>query len=222
VRPGVPPGRYVLLVLRDTGCGMDAATKARLFEPFFTTKSAGRGTGLGLATVYGIVTQSGGHIVVESAPEKGTVFEIYLPCPKGLSDIFRKPVEDRPPSPGGTETVLVVEDEEQVRAILRNTLRRGGYTVLEACQGVEALGVCARYPEPVHLLVSDVVMPQMGGRDLAERLKPRYPGLKVLLISGYTDDAVVRDGVWEARTEFLQKPFTPQVLARKVREVLDR
>jgi PAS domain S-box-containing protein len=221
-RPGVPPGRYVLLRLCDTGCGMDPATRARIFEPFFTTKGEGQGTGLGLATVYGIVTQSGGHIVVESAPGEGTVFEIYLPWPKGMSQISRKPSEDRFSSPGGTETVLLVEDEDRVRAVLSISLRRGGYTVLEACQGVEALRICAGHPGPVHLLVSDVVMPQMGGRDLAERLKPLYPGLKVLLISGHTDDALVRDGVLTARTEFLQKPFTPQALAQKVRNVLDR
>jgi CheY-like chemotaxis protein len=201
---------------------MDPATRSRLFEPFFTTKGPGKGTGLGLASVYGIVKQSGGYIYADSAPGQGTTFRIYLPRPDGLSTLSGKPAAAAARGPRGTETVLLVEDEESVRAAMRDALRSHGYTVLEAGNGVEALEVCGQHRGKVQVLVSDVVMPRMGGRELAERLKGLYPGLRVLLVSGYTEDAAIRHGVQVAETAFLQKPFTPGALARKVREVLDR
>ena len=220
-RPDVQPGRHVELAISDTGCGMTKEVKAHIFEPFFTTKEVGKGTGLGLATVYGIVKQSGGHIEVHSEVDWGTTFTIYLPCIEeavpsgksnpGLSKVFR-----------GKEAVLLVEDNEQVRALSRRILEAEGYTVLEAADGAEAIRVSdERLPRPIHLLVSDVVMPHVGGRELAERLALTRPEMKVLFVSGYTDDAVVRHGVLATEMAFLQKPFTPRDLANKVREVLD-
>jgi signal transduction histidine kinase len=217
--PGVRPGGHVLLEVRDTGCGMDEPTKARLFEPFFTTKEPGKGTGLGLATVYGIVNQSDGHITVQSEPGRGATFQIYLPqvtsCvpqpPPGLS--AAGPVQ-------GAETVLLVEDEEDVRKLARHVLQANHYRVLEAADGSEALQVSAAWHEPIHLLVTDVFMPTMSGRQLADRLTPLRPNLKILYMSGYTDDAIVRHRVLEPGNHFLQKPFTPRDLACKVREVL--
>ena len=218
----VHPGRYVELAVSDTGCGMTEEVKARIFEPFFTTKEVGKGTGLGLATVYGIVKQSGGHIEVDSEVGRGTRFKIYLPC-------VEKAVRSRKSDPGlsmvswGKETVLLVEDEEQVRALSRHILEAHGYTVLEAGHGAEAIRVSdERLPGPIHLLISDVVMPHLGGRELAERLALTRREMKVLFVSGYTDDAVVRHGVLAAETAFLQKPFTPSALVKKVREVLDK
>jgi PAS domain S-box-containing protein len=212
-------GEYVLLAVTDTGCGMTDEVQAHLFEPFFTTKGPGKGTGLGLSTVYGIVKQSGGHIEVESQPGMGTTVRVHLP--RG----DEAPAEEKPPGDGlpprGTETVLLAEDEDEVRALVRQVLQGGGYTVLEARDGAEALAVATRYDGPIDLLVTDVVMPGVDGRGLAERLSGRYPRLKVLYLSGYTDDAVVRRGVSQEEAHFLQKPFSPAVLARKVREVLD-
>jgi two-component system cell cycle sensor histidine kinase/response regulator CckA len=219
-RPGGRPGPYVLLAVSDTGCGMSEGTQARLFEPFFTTKGPGRGTGLGLATVYGIVQQSGGHIDVESARGQGTTFRIYLPRVEALAPT-RKSHQGVRLRPGGRETVLLVEDEAAVRALVRVVLREGGYTVLEARHGVEALRLAEQHTGPIHLLLSDVVMPELGGRELADRLAALRPGLKILYLSGYTDDAVLRHGVQEAEAALLQKPFTPDALALKVREVLD-
>jgi PAS domain S-box-containing protein len=217
----VGPGRYVLLSVSDTGCGMDEATKARLFEPFFTTKGVGKGTGLGLAVVHGIVTQSGGRIDVYSEPGHGTTFKIYLPAVVGDGRLGRSH-QGAVTVPRGTETVLLAEDEEAVRRLSRLALEGAGYTVLEAGHGGEAVRVARSHDGPIDLLVSDVVMPVMGGRLLAERLVAERPDLKVLFMSGYTDDAVVRHGVLEAEMAFLQKPFTPQALARKVRKVLDK
>jgi len=211
----------VMLEVSDTGRGMDEETLRHLFEPFFTTKPVGQGTGLGLATVYAIVKQAGGHIEVESEPGRGTTFGVYLPATEGAAAEERnggaKPLD----APGGNETVLLVEDEDAVRALGRIVLRQAGYNVLDAGNGAEALQVCAAYRGPIHLLLSDVVMPEFGGRELAERLVEEYPEMKVLFMSGYTDDAVVRHGVLRDEVAFLQKPFTPAALARKVRDVLD-
>jgi PAS domain S-box-containing protein len=217
--PDVRPGRYVLLAVSDTGTGIAADVLPHVFEPFFTTKGVGEGTGLGLATVYGIVKQSGGHVEVYSEVGRGTAFKVYLPR-------IETPGEAGPPAaarpaPRGTETVLVVEDDPAVRALTCQVLRAAGYAVLEAGGGEAAAGLAAAHPDPIHLLVTDVVMPGVGGRDLAGQLAARAPALRVLYVSGYTEDAVVRHGVLQAGVHFLQKPFSPLALARKVREVLD-
>jgi PAS domain S-box-containing protein len=217
-RAQVPPGPYVMLAVSDTGCGMDAETQTRIFEPFFTTKETGKGTGLGLSTVYGIVKQSGGYIWVYSEPGQGATFKIYLPRVQGAVESARK---SRPVTARGSETVLVVEDEQPVRSLVRGILGSKGYTVLEASSGEEALRVCKRHRQPIHLLITDVVMPQMGGRELARRLTRLCPGMKVLYTSGYTDDTVVRHGKLGPGQLFLQKPFTPEALAGRVREALD-
>jgi CheY-like chemotaxis protein len=217
---GVAPGPYVQLSVSDTGCGMDEATKAHLFEPFFTTKGVGKGTGLGLATVYGIVKQSGGHIEVYSEVGHGTTFKVYLP-PVEAPVAAGKALADAAPFPAGHETLLLVEDEDAVRVITRHVLERCGYVVLEAQGGKEALQICHDYDEPIDLLVTDVVMPHMSGRQLAEQLKRLHPEMKVLYLSGYSGDAVVRHGVLEAEDAFLQKPFSASAVAYRVREVLD-
>ena len=212
-------GTYVMLAIGDTGRGMDAATRARVFEPFFTTKEQGRGSGLGLATVYGIVKQSGGFIWVYSEVGHGTVFKVYLPPAKTRA--IPRPSEMRPrESAHGWETVLLVEDEDAVRALAREVLRRHGYIVLEARHGVDALRIAERHPDTIHLMVTDVVMPHMSGRELAERLSTVRPHMKVLFMSGYTDHALMHRELAPG-SAFLQKPFTPEVFARKVRHVLD-
>jgi two-component system, cell cycle sensor histidine kinase and response regulator CckA len=218
---GVKPGPYVLLAVSDTGCGLDPESQARLFEPFFTTKEKGKGTGLGLSTVYGIVKQSGGDVWAYSEPGKGTTFKIYLP--RELLDIAATTLKPspEPTRATGTETILVVEDEEALRKVARRSLEAAGYTVLSAGDGEEALRIVAGHVGPLHLLLTDVVMPHMGGRLLAEELVRTRPDLRVLYMSGYTDDAVVRHGVLDSGTNFLAKPFTSTDLARKVREVLD-
>jgi CheY-like chemotaxis protein len=208
----------VLLAVSDTGVGMDEATRARAFEPFFTTKGE-KGTGLGLATVYGVVRQGGGHLVVDSEPGRGTTFRIYLPRIDG--DAAGGPDAGGQSLPRGTETVLLVEDEEAVRTLTRQALAACGYRVLEAADGAQGLHLAELQGGRFDLLVTDLVMPRMGGRELAERLTAMRPGVKVLYLSGYTDDAVVRQGVLEAQAHFLQKPFSVQALARKVRAVLD-
>jgi len=215
----VRPGPHVLVSVSDTGCGMDAEILPHIFEPFFTTKGRDQGTGLGLATVYGILEQCNGHIWVYSEPGLGSTFKIYLPR------VEESPDESVPVAPGpvraGVETVLLVEDDEAVRSMAHELLEEGGYQVLEARHGAEALEVARAYQGIIHLLVTDVVMPQMGGGELAQRLGEQRPGLRVLFISGYTDDAVVRHGVRERGSAFLQKPFSLDSFSRRVREVLD-
>jgi PAS domain S-box-containing protein len=214
------PGRYVMLAVSDTGCGMDAETQTRIFEPFFTTKGPGKGTGLGLSTVYGIVKQSGGYVFVYSEASRGTTFKIYLPRIEGSVE---PPEQPKIPVAlcGGNETVLLVEDEPGVRVLVRETLQLYGYKVLEARHGYEALLIEQDYLNPIHMLISDVVMPQMSGREVADRLASARRDLKVLYISGYTEAAVIHHGVLDPGTAFLQKPFAPDDLVRKVREVLD-
>ena len=219
----LPPGSYVTLTVSDTGTGMDAETRGRVFEPFFTTKELGKGTGLGLATVYGIVRQTGGDIWVYSEPGEGAVFRVFLP-----RHDYRPPAAPGErgsaaavPLPSGSETVLLVEDEATVRDLMCGTLERQGYRVLTAGSGDEAVVVAARHLEPLHLLVTDVVMPGLRGPELAARLVTAHPRLRVLFISGYADDAVLRDAVRQGHTAFLQKPFTRDALVLKVREVLD-
>jgi PAS domain S-box-containing protein len=214
------PGAYVLLTVRDTGHGMDAETRSHLFEPFFTTKEKGKGTGLGLSTVYGIVKQSKGGIVVESVLGKGTAFKIYFPLinQEGPGAIGATDAVD---SAHGRETILLVEDEPAVRGLVHETLRLHGYTVLEARHGIEALMTVAKHTGPIHLLLTDVVMPQMSGPEVAEKLHSIRPEIKVLYMSGYPDHPVFEHGGVSRGTSFLPKPFTPNVLAKKVREVLD-
>jgi CheY-like chemotaxis protein len=210
-----------MLAVSDTGIGMDAATMARIFEPFFTTKGEGKGTGLGLATVFGIVKQSGGHVAVYSEPGGGATFKIYLPRVGGENPSAVTRLA-QPVVPRGTETILLVEDEPALLALSRHLLSAQGYTVLEAGCGEKATRAAKQYEGTIHLLVTDVVMPGLSGRQVAERITALRPGVRVLFLSGYTDDAVIRHGVLQAESAFLQKPYTPAALAQKVREVLDQ
>jgi two-component system cell cycle sensor histidine kinase/response regulator CckA len=216
----VPPGAYVLISVSDTGMGMDETTRAQVFEPFFTTKEKGKGTGLGLATVYGIVKQSGGSIWVYSEPGKGTSFKIYLP--RAEESKRKEKAAARPePMARGTETVLLVEDEDAVRTLARLALEAAGYRVLEARHGGEALSIAEGHDGKIDLMLTDTVMPGMGGPELAGRMASLRPETRALFMSGYADDAVFRHGILESKARFLQKPFTAGVLTRKVREVLD-
>jgi CheY-like chemotaxis protein len=217
--PEMHRGPHVLLTVSDTGCGMDEPTRARLFEPFFTTKEVGKGTGLGLATIYGIVKQSEGQITVDSAPGQGATFRIYLPRHQ---EAPRKARRTSPSFqlPSGTETILLVEDEELVRNLAQMVLQHQGYQVLVAGLGPEALRL-AQHAGTIHLLVTDVVMPGMSGRQLAQELRRSRPDMRVLYLTGYTDDAKLRHGIFEEETTLLQKPFSPDDLAQRVRDVLD-
>jgi predicted ATPase/signal transduction histidine kinase/CheY-like chemotaxis protein len=217
---GVAPGPHVVLAVVDTGSGMNRDTQARIFEPFFTTKETGKGTGLGLATVLGIVQQSGGHITVDSEPGRGTRFEVFLPRHAGAADVVAAPAP-RPVSTSGSETVLLVDDDDGVRAAARIILQRHGYTVLEAGGPGEALLISEQHPGAIHLLLTDIVMPRMTGPELAGRIAAARPGIRLLLMSGYSDASIGEPGLGRQRTAFLQKPLTPDLLTRKVREVLD-
>jgi CheY-like chemotaxis protein len=219
-KAAVPPGAYVVLSMTDTGVGMDAATQDRIFEPFFTTKEAGRGTGLGLSTVYGIVEQWGGAVAVYSEPGHGTTFRIFLPRVRKAVSASQQSATAAPPR-RISETILVVEDEDGVRALICAILKRGRYNVIEARNGGEALLQCERHPGRIDLMVSDITMPGMTGVELADRFQTVRPDMRVLFMSGYAETAVVHQGVLTPDVAFLEKPFVPEALARKVREVLD-
>jgi len=221
VRGPMPAGRYVMLWVGDTGDGMDAATRARVFEPYFATREPGIAIGLGLATVYSIVKQSGGYIWADSEPGDGTIFKIYLPPAEAVmihrSTDRREDLEKKQ----GWETVLLVENDDAVRALAREVLRRHGYTVLEARHGVDAVRLAERHRDDIHLMITAIVMPHMNGRELAERLWTVRPNMRVLFMSGYTDHVLMHDDL-PSDSSFLEKPFTPETLARKVRLMLNR
>ena len=216
----VQPGAYVMCAVSDTGTGMDAETRSRIFDPFYTTKEKGKGTGLGLSTVYGIVKQSEGHIGVDSKEGRGTRFEIFLPRVSESCEADT-PSQAVAENLRGTETILLVEDDDKARNVLSQILREQGYEVLEADDGSTALELHRKYAGAIQLVVVDVVMPVMNGPDLAKDLAATHPDLKVLFISGYTDNAIVPKEVLEPGLNLLQKPFVPEALTRKVREVLD-
>ncbi len=216
----VKPGPHVVLIVSDTGTGMTEETRDRVFEPFFTTKERGKGTGLGLSTVYGIVKQSGGNIWVYSEPDKGTAFKIYLPR------VFEEAEEIPSETPGeelarGTETILVIEDELMIREIVNVQLLEQGFTVLLAADGEEAIRICAEHKDPIHLLLTDVVLPGMSGREAAKNITSGRPEIRVIYMSGYTANGIVHHGVLTTGLAFLQKPFSPAVLLNKIRQVLD-
>ena len=215
----VTSGAYVMLAISDTGIGMDKETQLRAFEPFFTTKDQGKGTGLGLATVFGIIKQSGGSIWVYSEPGNGSTFKIYLPVCGDEDHVA--PESAAPSTLKGSETILLVEDQEEVRRAALQILRRYGYHVLEARSAGDALLICEKHPRQIHLLLTDVIMPKIGGSELAERLRVRRPGLRVLYMSGYTEHTIVNHGILDSGINYLQKPFVPETLARRVREVLE-
>ena len=218
---GVNPGPYVLIAISDNGSGMNEETKSHIFEPFFTTKEPGKGTGLGLSTVYGIVKQSGGSIWVYSEPDKGTTFKVYLPRVDQTAEEIKRTTSTSE-LPRGTETILLAEDEEVVRNLVRSVLEKLGYTILEAANGGAGLLICERHPGTIHLLLTDVVMPEMSGRELADRLNNVRPEMKILYMSGYTEKAINHHGVLDEKVNFIHKPFSPAALAMKVREVLDK
>jgi len=217
---GVLAGKYIVLAVSDTGTGMSEETRERIFDPFFTTKEKGKGTGLGLSTVYGIVKQSGGNIWVYSEKGHGTTFKVYLPQLENVSEKSETRAAETP-IPSGSETILLLEDEAVVRGLARQILEQAGYCVMEAERGEEAVQLCAEGSQHIDLLLTDVVMPQTSGKEVADRVSKLRPGLRVLFMSGYTDEAIVHHGVLDSNVEFIQKPFAPAALARKVREVLD-
>jgi CheY-like chemotaxis protein len=218
---GSQAGSYVQLTVRDTGIGMNADTKRRIFEPFFTTKEVGKGTGLGLSVVYGIIKQSGGYIEVTSEPQAGSLFTVYLP--RLSSTVALSPLPVRGPTLAtGRERILVVEDERAVSKLISSMLVQQGYDVIDTSNGDEALRTVEQTGTTIHLLIADLVMPRLGGVELAQRLRLQRPHVKVLYISGYSDEALLRQEGLPAGADFLQKPFTPQVLSCKVREVLDK
>jgi CheY-like chemotaxis protein len=217
---GIPAGAYVVLSVSDTGTGMDKATQARIFEPFFTTKERGKGTGLGLSTVYGIVQQSGGHVFVYSEPERGTSFKIYLPRSDEPVERVAKAEVKKSVKSSGNETVLLVEDDPALRRIVSRILRGAGYQVIVASDPKEALRMGISHPTGIDLLLTDVVMPEMSGTELASSLRGQRSEMKVLFMSGYSGNAIVRHGAIPAGSQFLEKPFGPESLARKVRTVL--
>jgi CheY-like chemotaxis protein len=219
---GARPGPYVAIALRDTGAGMTAEVQARIFEPFFTTKEVGHGTGLGLATVYGIVTQSEGFLEVKSAPGRGSMFGVYLPSVQGTGARSVSSLAESAVRSGGTETVLLVEDEDAVRAVARRVLAKHGYTVIEARNGGEALSLLVRGDHAIDLVLTDAVMPQMSGPELAAAIESLRPELPVILMSGYTDADLLRRGALASDTSILTKPFTVESLLRAVRVPLDR
>lgn len=219
---GAQAGPHVMLAVSDTGKGMDHQTQTRIFEPFFTTKELGKGTGLGLSTVYGIVKQSGGNIWVYSEVGKGTTFKIYLPRVDDGVQAYNRPADRSEQLLGGTETILLVEDEDMLRKLAHQTLSMHGYTVLEAANGDAAVSIAKQYADAIHLLLTDVIMPGMSGKEVAHRVGQARPGTRVLFMSGYTDDAILHQGVLEEGANFLQKPFAPELLVRKVREVLSQ
>jgi len=217
----VQPGPYVRLTVSDTGCGMDEVTLAHIFEPFFTTKEPGKGTGLGLAMVFGFVKQSGGHVCASSQPGRGSTFNLYFPRVETPAPAAASPADGHAVT-GGGETILLVEDEEDLRKLALELLAQQGYTVLEAPDGPAALRLAETYPGAIDLLVSDVVMPGMDGRQLAGRLTALRPAIKTLFMSGYTDDTILRHDIQTSETSFLQKPFSVEALPRKVRQVLEK
>jgi two-component system, cell cycle sensor histidine kinase and response regulator CckA len=216
----VKPGPYVLLAVSDTGRGMDEATKSRLFEPFFTTKAPGKGTGLGLSTVFGIIKQSGGSVEVYSEPGTGSSVKVYLPRIDQKATIEREGRRKQSPLKGN-ETILLVEDDEMVRNLVRETLEREGYKIIDSADPVEAQRLAEDFRGKIQLLITDVVMPRLSGKELARTLTQRRPDVKVLYMSGYTDSAIVNSGILQREVAFLQKPFTPAALSNKVREVLE-
>jgi CheY-like chemotaxis protein len=223
IHVGVDPGQYIMLAVSDTGVGIDESIRQYIFEPFFTTKPPGHGTGLGLATCYGIVKQHGGTIEVYSEPHYGAAFKIYLPRSEGLGDSARRSEPAARLMPSGTETILLVEDEAGVRELVARILVSLGYTVLAALDGEDALRIAQeRVDAPIDLLLTDVVLPRLGGKPLAERIAALYPSVKVLFISGYAEGGIVEHGRLEHGIAFLPKPFTASALAHKVREVLDQ
>ena len=218
----VRPGRYVVIAVTDTGIGMDAATQARMFEPFFTTKGPGKGTGLGLATVYGIVKQSGGYIAVTSKPGKGTTFDIYLPAVTDAAPSGSAGLVTPDAASGGSGTILLVEDEAPVRTLARRVLEQAGYIVLEAADGMEGVRIADAFEGEIDLLLTDVVMPNLGGRGLVERLRANRPRMAVLFISGYPDGEMERAGLTSGGATYLEKPFSPRMLRDTVRQALER
>jgi CheY-like chemotaxis protein len=219
--PGAAVGPHVVIAVSDTGMGMDKQTQARAFEPFFTTKEQGKGSGLGLATVFGTVKQSGGHIWLYSEIGQGTTFKLCFPRCDAVAELPEHVATQRVSLPRGSETILLVEDDPQLRALARNILLRQGYQVLDAAEPGVALQICASFAGMIDLMLTDVIMPRMSGRELAQRLAESRPHMRVLYMSGYTDNAIVHHGILDPAVEFLQKPITPDALTKKVRAVLD-